>query len=53
MEITGEAQGFVEGVGTLGKKEPKKTGTLYLKINDSAAELGDNAGELSVTVAPQ
>ena len=32
---------------------PKKTGTLYLKINDSAAELGDNAGELSVTVAPQ
>ncbi|MCH8923634.1 MAG: hypothetical protein IIA67_10865 [Planctomycetes bacterium] len=32
---------------------PKKTGTLYLKINDSAGELGDNAGELSVTVVPK
>lgn len=29
---------------------PQQSGTLYLKINDSAAELGDNAGELSVTV---
>ena len=29
---------------------PKKTGTLYLKINDSAGELGDNSGELSVRI---
>jgi hypothetical protein len=29
---------------------PEKTGTLYLKINDSAAELADNSGELSVKI---
>ena len=28
----------------------KESGTLYLKINDSAAELGDNAGELKVEI---
>jgi hypothetical protein len=31
---------------------PKESGTLLLKINDSAAELGDNAGELKVEVRP-
>ena len=30
---------------------PRETGTLFLKINDSPAELGDNAGELKVKVA--
>ncbi len=29
---------------------PSQSGTLYLKINDSAAELGDNAGELKVEI---
>ncbi len=29
---------------------PKHSGTLYLRINDSAAELGDNAGTLSVEI---
>ncbi len=32
---------------------PPQTGTLYLKINDSAAELGDNAGQLKVQVLAQ
>ena len=32
---------------------PKHAGTLFLKINDSAAELGDNAGSLEVTVKPE
>ena len=30
---------------------PKQSGTLYLKINDSAAELADNAGSLKVHVS--
>lgn len=29
---------------------PEVTGTLYLRINDSAGELGDNAGQAEVTV---
>lgn len=29
---------------------PKQTGTLYFRINDSAAELDDNAGELTVAI---
>jgi hypothetical protein len=29
---------------------PTESGTLFLKINDSAGELGDNAGELKVDV---
>jgi len=36
------------GLGTT--VTPKQGGTLYLRINDSAAELGDNAGTLSVEV---
>jgi len=38
----------VVGLGTT--LTPAEDGTLYLKINDSAAELGDNAGELQVEV---
>ncbi|MEE9603563.1 MAG: hypothetical protein V3V75_09675 [Thermoguttaceae bacterium] len=38
------------GLGTT--LRPKQTGTLYLKINDSAGELGDNAGQLKVEVKP-
>lgn len=30
---------------------PKQSGTLYLKINDSPAELADNAGSLTVQVS--
>lgn len=30
---------------------PAESGTLYLRINDSPAELADNAGELEVTVS--
>jgi len=37
-------------VGLATTLSPKATGTLYLKINDSAAELGDNAGELQVEI---
>jgi hypothetical protein len=29
---------------------PTQTGTLFLKINDSSGELGDNAGELKLKV---
>lgn len=32
---------------------PPETGTLFLKVNDSPAELADNAGELKVTVVPE
>lgn len=37
-------------IGLSAQLAPKKTGTLYLKINDSAGELGDNAGELRVEI---
>jgi hypothetical protein len=30
--------------------EPKQTGTLYLRINDFAGELADNAGAAAVIV---
>jgi hypothetical protein len=32
---------------------PQQAGTLYLRINHSAAELADNAGSLSVEIQPQ
>ena len=38
----------VIGLGTT--LTPPRAGTLYLKINDSAAELHDNAGELTVEI---
>jgi hypothetical protein len=31
---------------------PPQSGTLYLRVNDSPAELADNAGQLTVHVAP-
>ncbi|MGW8256709.1 MAG: hypothetical protein ACWGMZ_04410 [Thermoguttaceae bacterium] len=31
---------------------PEQSGTLYLKINDSAAELDDNAGKIKVEIQP-
>jgi hypothetical protein len=37
-------------VGLESTLKPVQTGTLMLKINDSAAELGDNAGHLSVRI---
>ena len=40
-------------IGLSAVLEPKHNGTLYLRINDSAAELGDNAGELQVHVQRQ
>ncbi len=41
----------VVGLGTT--LSPHETGTLFLKINDSAGELDDNAGELTVKIRPQ
>jgi len=38
----------VVGLGTT--LTPRETGTLYFRINDSAAELDDNAGELTVVI---
>ena len=48
----GAASGLlrVAAVGLGTTITPKQTGTLYLKINDSAAELHDNAGELQVEI---
>jgi hypothetical protein len=37
-------------VGLSASIEPTETGTLYLRINDSPAELSDNAGQLEVEV---
>ena len=37
-------------IGLSGRISPEKTGTLYLRVNDSAAELADNAGTLTVQV---
>jgi hypothetical protein len=37
-------------VGKSAKITPQHSGTLYLKINDSAAELADNSGSLEVRV---
>jgi hypothetical protein len=39
-------------IGLAGEIAPVSTGTLYLKINDSPAELADNRGELTVTIEP-
>ena len=41
---------WVIGLGA--SLEPPQTGTLYLKINDSPAELDDNTGQLTVEVRP-
>jgi hypothetical protein len=50
--VEGEASAFLQpetiGLGTT--LNPQATGTLYLRINDSAAELNDNAGTLDVAI---
>ena len=38
-------------IGLASTLTPKRTGTLYLRINDSTAELHDNAGELTVRIS--
>ncbi len=37
-------------IGLGGDLTPQRAGTLYLRVNDSGAELGDNAGGLSVEI---
>lgn len=37
-------------IGLAGEIEPTSTGTLYLKINDSPAELADNDGDIQVMI---
>jgi hypothetical protein len=39
-------------IGRTAKLKPQFTGTLYLKINDSEAELADNSGGLQVRIKP-
>ena len=39
-------------IGLGGTLSPKESGTLFLKVNDSAGELDDNAGELKVGIRP-
>jgi hypothetical protein len=39
-----------EVIGLAGTIAPAETGTLYLRINDSPAELAENAGQLEVEV---
>jgi hypothetical protein len=39
-------------VGLAATLAPEESGTLYFKINDSAAELGKNSGQLEVRVEP-
>jgi hypothetical protein len=38
-------------IGLEGELTPQESGTLFLRVNDSAGELADNAGELLVTVS--
>lgn len=37
-------------IGLSGEITPTTAGTLYLRVNDSPADLGDNAGEVAVTI---
>lgn len=37
-------------IGLAGELEPAESGTLYLRINESAGKLGDNSGSLRVKV---
>ncbi len=39
-----------EAIGQAGKFTPKKTGTLYLCLNDSPAKLSDNEGSATVVI---
>lgn len=49
--ISALLQPIVVGTGTT--IEPTETGTLYLKINDSAGELSDNSGQADVEITAQ
>ena len=40
-------------VGAEGTIRPTKRGTLYLRINDSPADLADNAGSVQVRVSKE
>ena len=44
--------GSATSIGLAGSITPAQAGTLFLRVNDSAAELADNQGELQVKVAP-
>jgi hypothetical protein len=37
-------------LGNRGEIQPEREGVLYLRVNDSPAELADNTGQLNVTV---
>jgi hypothetical protein len=50
-EPSGLIKPIVVGLGTT--LEPKRTGTLYLRINDSAGRLDDNSGSATVEIAPE
>jgi hypothetical protein len=39
-------------IGLEATLKPSVSGTLYFRINESPAELGDNAGELTVRIIP-
>lgn len=38
-------------IGLFAKVTPEVSGTLYLRVNDSVARLGDNRGRLTITIA--
>lgn len=38
-------------IGLGAKLKPEVSGTLYLRVNESAARLGDNRGRLTITIA--
>jgi hypothetical protein len=42
----------VAAIGLDSTLTPTRSGTLYLRVNDSAAELADNAGSLEVEITP-
>jgi hypothetical protein len=39
-------------IGLRGRLTPPVTATLYLKINEPAGDLADNAGTLTITIRP-
>jgi len=40
-------------IGLEATLKPAESGTLYFRINESPAQLGDNAGELTVRITPE
>jgi len=49
---SGGVTGLIQpaAIGIKGELTPEKDGVLYLRINDSSAELADNAGQVTVMV---